>query len=78
MILHNIKYPVPNNYIEIELLDEDDQPEAGEAYIVLDKDGKRISKGNLDENGFAQIEGIEADEVRVVFPNFDQDFSVQE
>ena len=78
VILHHVTYKVPNNFIEIELLDEDDQPEAGEAYLVLNKDGKQLAKGNLDENGYAQVERIEVDEVRLIFPNFDQDFVVQE
>ena len=77
-ILHHMKYEVPNNYIEIELLDEDDQPEAGEIYLVLNKDGKQLTKGKLDEAGYAQVEGIDVDEVKVIFPNFDQEFVVQE
>jgi hypothetical protein len=78
VILHHVKYPVPNNFIEIELLDEDDVPESGETYIIFDKSGKQLAKGELDEFGFAQVENIKIDEVRVVFPSFDQDFVVPE
>jgi hypothetical protein len=72
VILHHVKYEVPNNYIEIELLDEDDEPEAGAKYQVLNEDGKIICHGNLDENGYAIVEGIDINEAVVFFPGVEQ------
>jgi hypothetical protein len=69
-ILHHMKYEVPNNYIEIELLDEDDQPEAGVKYQILNTTGKILSHGKLDENGYAYIEGLSETDVTVSFPSY--------
>ena len=66
-ILHHFTYPVANNYIEIELLDEDDEPEAGVQYNILNKLGQTIAKGHLDENGYAIVEGIDVDDAEVYF-----------
>jgi hypothetical protein len=68
VILHHVKYPVPNNFIEIELLDEDDVPEAEAKYQILNEAGKIISHGNLDQNGYAIVEGIDISEAVVFFP----------
>jgi len=76
--LHHITYKVPNNYIEIELLDEDDNPEVGAAYQVIAPNGKVLQKGHLDENGYAEVIGVETDNVSVVFPDFDQNCVVAE
>lgn len=66
-ILHHFTYPIANNYIEIELLDEDDEPEAGVQYNILNKLGQTIAKGHLDENGYAIVEGIDVDDAEVYF-----------
>ena len=72
VILHNMTYPVPNNYIEIELLDEDDVPEAGAKYQIKNEHGKILAHGNLDDNGFAMVEGIDVDDVEVFFPGVEE------
>ncbi len=59
---------MPNNFIEIELLDEDDQPEAKAKYQILNESGKIMQHGHLDENGYAMIEGIDIDDAVVFFP----------
>lgn len=71
VIIHYAKYVVPNNYIEIELLDEDDDPEIGVKYQVLDLNGNIFSEGTLNSEGYAFIEGIEENDSQVVFPELD-------
>ncbi|MFY0642793.1 MAG: hypothetical protein JXR16_17210, partial [Bermanella sp.] len=70
-ILHHFTYPIANNYIEIELLDEDDEPVAGAKYIIFDALGKQVGKGNLDQNGYAQAEHFTSDQCTVIFPEYD-------
>lgn len=72
-ILHHFKYVVPSNYVEIELLDEDGNPEAGTKYKILDLNGKLLARGSLDENGYANVEHLITDEIKVVFDDFDTD-----
>ena len=72
VILHNIKYVVPNNYIEIELLDEDDVPEVGAKFQLLNKDNKIIHNGSLDDCGQAIVEGIDINDLIVFFPNVEE------
>jgi type VI secretion system secreted protein VgrG len=59
-------------WIEIELLDEDDQPVAGEKYKVTLPDGS-VKTGTLDENGFARVDGVDPGTCKVTFPNLDRD-----
>jgi hypothetical protein len=66
-ILHHFTYPIANNYIEIELLDEDDEPQANVKYSIINKLGKTIASGHLDENGYALEEGIDVDDAEVFF-----------
>lgn len=71
-ILHHFKYEVPNNYIEIELLDEDGNPEARERFKVLDLQGKTLASGRLDEQGYIKIEQLATKDIKVLFPDLDQ------
>lgn len=59
-------------WIEIELLDEDDQPVPGERYEIELADG-RVVRGTLDPEGFARVEGIEPGECTVTFPRLDKE-----
>ncbi len=77
VILHHIKYPVPNNYIEIELLDEDDIPESDVDFQVVNLKGRVLSRGKLDINGYALVDGIEEAEVNILFPYLDTSSVVQ-
>jgi type VI secretion system secreted protein VgrG len=58
--------------VEIELLDEDDKPIAGEAYRLILADGTTVAQGTLDDKGCARIEGIDPGTCKVTFPNLDQ------
>jgi type VI secretion system secreted protein VgrG len=60
------------SWIEIELVDEEDNPVPGERYQITLPDGS-VARGTLDENGFARIDGIEPGTCQVTFPDFDQD-----
>lgn len=71
-IVHEMKYEITNRYLEIELLDEDDEPEAFAEYQVFDAQDELYAEGELDEQGYARIEGIDQEEARVHFPEFDQ------
>lgn len=62
--------PTKTSWIEIELLDQDDKPVAGERFAVTTPDG-RIARGTLDQNGFARIEGIDPGTCQVTFPRLD-------
>ncbi|MGE3166565.1 MAG: type VI secretion system Vgr family protein [Planctomycetota bacterium] len=59
-------------WIEIELLDEDDLPVAGEPYRLELSDGT-VATGTLDAHGFARVEGIPTGDCRVTFPKLDED-----
>ncbi len=69
-ILHHFTYPIANNYIEIELLDEDDEPEAGVRYQILNKSEDIIAYGCLDSSGYAYIDGLEYTDVTISFPAY--------
>lgn len=59
------------SWIEIELLDEEDNPVPGEKYEIELPDGSMAS-GTLDGDGFAKVEGFDAGECKVCFPNLDK------
>jgi type VI secretion system secreted protein VgrG len=60
------------SWIEIELVDEDDQPVPGEKYEINLPDGS-VASGTLDEKGLARVEGIDPGTCRVTFPDLDKD-----
>ena len=60
------------SWIEIELVGEDDQPIPGEKYKVVLPD-KTVAQGTLDQNGWVRVEGFEAGDCKVSFPNLDKD-----
>ena len=59
-------------WIEIELVDENDQPISGERYEITTPDGS-VASGTLDQNGFARVEGMDSGTCQVSFPNLDRD-----
>lgn len=60
------------SWIEIELLDEEKNPVAGEKYEIELPDGK-MAKGTLDNKGYARVEGFEAGKCKVSFPKLDKE-----
>ncbi len=61
------------SWIEIELVDEDDNPIPGERYKVTLPDGTTVAEGTLDENGFARVDGIDPGSCKITFPSLDKD-----
>jgi type VI secretion system secreted protein VgrG len=61
------------SWIEIELVDEDNNPIPGERYKVTLPDGKTLAEGTLDPNGFARVNGIDPGSCKITFPNLDKD-----
>lgn len=59
-------------WIEVEMVDEEDQPVAGVKYEVTLPDDT-VARGTLDQNGLARIEGIEPGTCKVTFPDLDKD-----
>lgn len=59
-------------WIEIELVDEDDNPIPGERYEIELPDGS-VARGTLDNNGFARVEGIDPGTCQITFPELDQE-----
>jgi type VI secretion system secreted protein VgrG len=63
----------PTSWIEIELVDMEDEPVPGEAYEITLPDGQTVASGTLDEKGFARIDGIEPGTCKISFPKLDKD-----
>jgi type VI secretion system secreted protein VgrG len=61
------------SWIEIELVDEDDQPIAGERYQITLPDGTTVATGTTDSNGLARVSGIDPGSCKITFPNLDKD-----
>lgn len=59
-------------WIEIELVDDNDVPVAGERYEIVVSDG-RVIRGTLDNKGFARIEGLEPGNCDIKFTALDKD-----
>ena|SRR5438270_2443069 len=60
------------SWIEIKLLDEEGQPVPGERYAVTLPDGETLAEGTLDEKGFARVDGFDAGQCKVTFPDLDK------
>ncbi|MBE0616897.1 MAG: hypothetical protein IH608_03065 [Proteobacteria bacterium] len=60
------------SWIEIELVDEEDDPVPGERYEIALPDGS-VASGTLDQNGFARVDGIDPGTCQITFPELDKD-----
>ncbi len=60
------------SWIEIVLIDEDNNPVPGEPYKVVTPDNK-VKSGTLDAKGFAHIDGIPDGTCQISFPKLDAD-----
>lgn len=58
-------------WIEIELIDEEDNPVPGERYKITLPNGK-VAQGTLNGDGFARIEGIDPGTCQITFPKLDK------
>ena len=64
--------PPQLTWFDIELVDKNEKPRAGEKYIVKRGD-EIIKQGNLNSYGKANVSQIEKGEYKVCFPNIDKD-----
>jgi len=60
------------SWIEIKLVDENNDPVPGERYRIELPDGK-FAEGTLDHNGFARVNRIKPGTCKVTFPRLDKD-----
>ncbi len=60
------------SWIEIELVDKQGKPVAGEPYKVTLPDGETVAEGTLDEKGQARVDGIEPGSCKVTFPRLEK------
>ena len=60
------------SWIEIEMVDEEDEPVPGEKYRITLPDDS-VAQGTLDDKGFARIEGIDSGTCKITFPELDKD-----
>jgi len=60
------------SWIEIELVNEGDEPVPGEKYKITLPDDS-VAEGTLDDKGFARVEGIEPGDCKISFPELDRD-----
>jgi hypothetical protein len=63
---------IKKSWIEIVLVDEENNPVPGETYKVVLPDNK-VKVGTLDAKGFARIDGIEDGQCQISFPKLDKD-----
>lgn len=68
-----VKPPEPEteHWIEIELVDDEGNPQPGEQYFIELPDGSTMS-GRLDSEGKARVEGVDPGEAKVSFPEMDR------
>ena len=59
-------------WIEVELVGEDDKPITGELVRIVVPDG-RVYKSSTDHEGKVRVEGFEAGNCQITFPNLDQE-----
>jgi len=60
------------SWIEIEMVDEEDEPVTGEKYKITLPDDS-VAQGTLDNNGFARVDGIDPGTCKITFPELDKD-----
>ncbi|MFZ2148951.1 MAG: hypothetical protein WAV28_17205 [Sedimentisphaerales bacterium] len=60
------------SWIEIEMVDEEDEPVTGEKYKITLPDDS-VAEGTLDGKGFARVEGIDPGTCKITFPELDKD-----
>jgi type VI secretion system secreted protein VgrG len=58
------------SWIEIEMVDEEDEPVPGEKYKITLPDDS-VAEGTLDEKGCARVEGFEKGTCKVCFSDLD-------
>ncbi len=60
--------PIPDHWIELQLVDDTGEPVPFEPFAILYADGS-LDKGELDERGFARVDGLMKGTYQIVFPS---------
>jgi len=60
------------SWIEIEMIDEENEPVPGEKYKITLPDDS-VAEGTLDNKGFARVNGIDPGTCKITFPELDKD-----
>ncbi len=63
----------PKSWIEVELVDGEDKPIAGERFELQLPDGETVYRGTTDANGIARVEGIDPGQCSITFPDLDEE-----
>lgn len=63
--------PDKKHWIEIALVDDEGVPVPDASYEIRLPDGT-LQQGNLDSRGLARIDGIDAGNCKISFPDFDK------
>jgi len=61
------------SWIEIEMVDDQEQPVAGERYRLVLPDGTTVAEGTTGADGVARVAGFEAGSCEITFPDLDGD-----
>ncbi len=61
------------SWVEVELVDEEDESIASESYEIDLPDGSTIGKGSLDEKGEAHSSGLAPGSSEITFPDSDDE-----
>ena len=59
------------SWIEIEMVDEENEPVPGEKYKITLPDDS-VAQGTLDDKGFARVDGIDPGNCQICFPDIDK------
>ena len=68
-----IEEETEGSWIEIELVDEEDEAISSESYEIVAPDGSTIGEGSLDENGEAHSSGIDPGNAEITYPDLDDE-----
>ena len=63
--------PMTSHWVEVMLVDDEDRPVGGVAWKIVGNDGVEYG-GTLDDTGMVRVEGLDATQVTISFPDLDR------